>query len=277
MSTTIPWTTYVALGDSFTEGLWDCDDRADDDRADDEAGDRPVRGWADRLAQALSARRTAAGDEPLRYANLAVRGRLLRPIVVEQVPAALDLRPDLVSLVGGGNDLLRLDADPDRLARHLEAAVVRLRDAGTQVLLSTGMDTAQTPLLRRTRPRVAVFNAHIWSIARRHDAHVLDLWGMTSLRDWSRWSDDRIHLTAEGHRLVADAALVALGLEPERTDWSRPAPPTARPGLRENARWARDHLTPWVTRHLHGRSSGDGRTGKRPELAPLEVPSTRGA
>ncbi len=268
VSATIPWTTYVALGDSFTEGLWDCDDeRSDDVRTDPE--DRPLRGWADRLAQALSARRTAAGDEPLRYANFAVRGRLLRPIVVEQVPAALELRPDLVSLVGGGNDLLRLDADPDRLARHLEAAVVRLRATGSQVLLGTGMDTAQTPLVRHTRPKVAVFNAHVWSIARRHGAHVLDLWGMTPLHDWSMWSDDRIHLTAEGHRLVTDAALVALGLEPERPDWSAPAPPAARPGMRDNARWARDHLAPWVNRHLHGRSSGDGRTGKRPELTPL--------
>lgn len=256
-----PWTSYVALGDSFTEGLWD--------RTDDGSDDPPVRGWADRLAQVLSARRTAAGDAPLRYANLAVRGRLLSPIVVEQVPTALALRPDLVSLVGGGNDLLRLDADPDRLARHLEAAVVRLRDTGADVLLSTGMDTAQTPLVRRTRPRVAVFNAHVWSIARRHGAHVLDLWGMTALRDWSKWADDRIHLTADGHRLVADAALVALGLEPERPDWSAPAPPAARPGLRADARWLRDHVVPWVDRHLHGRSSGDGRTGKRPELTPL--------
>ena len=263
---TVPWTSYVALGDSFTEGLWDC---ADDGDTNSSTDDRPLRGWADRLAQALSARRTADGDAPLRYANLAVRGRLLRPIVVEQVPAALALRPDLVSLVGGGNDLLRLDADPDRLARRLEAAVVRLRDAGTDVLLSTGMDSSQTPLMRLTRPRVAVFNAHIWSMARRHGAHVLDLWGMTALRDWSKWADDRIHLTPEGHRLVADAALVALGLEPERPDWSAPAPPAARPGLRADARWARDHLAPWVNRHLHGRSSGDGRTGKRPELAPL--------
>ncbi len=268
MSTTIPWTTYVALGDSFTEGLWDCEGRVDGHRVDT-TDDRPVRGWADRLAQALSARRTAAGDAPLHYANLAVRGRLLRPIVTEQVPTALALRPDLVSLVGGGNDLLRLDADPDRLARHLEAAVVRFRDAGTQVLLSTGMDTVDTPLVRRTRAKVAVFNAHVWSIARRHDAHVLDLWGMTALRDWSMWSDDRIHLTADGHRLVADAALVALGLEPERPDWSSAAPPATRPGLRDNARWARNHLAPWVNRHLHGRSSGDGRTGKRPELTPL--------
>ncbi|MCL2467998.1 MAG: SGNH/GDSL hydrolase family protein [Micrococcales bacterium] len=267
---TVPWTSYAALGDSFTEGLWDFAD----DAVDVPDHDRRLRGWADRLAWLLSERRVAAGQDPLRYASLAVRGRLLRPIVVEQVPAALAMRPDLVSLVGGGNDLLRPGADPDRMARRLETAVVRFRAAGIDVLLATGMDSYRTPLMRHTRSRVAVFNGHIWSMARRHGAHVVDLWGMGVLRDWSMWADDRLHLTPEGHRLVADAALVALGLEPERRDWSDPAPPPVRAGLRADAAWARDHVAPWVQRHLHGRSSGDGRTGKRPHLATLEVKGT---
>jgi len=262
---TVRWASYAALGDSFSEGLWDfADDDVDADRQD-----RAVRGWTDRLAQILSERRTAEGHDPLRYANLAIRGRLLRPIVVEQVPTALAMRPDLVSLVGGGNDLLRLDADPDRLARRLETAVVQLREAGSDVLLATGMDSHRTPLMRHTRSRVAVFNTHIWSMARRHGAYVVDLWGMGVLRDWSMWDDDRLHLTSDGHRLVADAALVALGLDPQRDDWCDPAPVPVRAGLAADARWVRDHVAPWVNRHLHGRSSGDGRTGKRPHLDPL--------
>ena len=106
------WSRYVAIGDSFTEGLWD----------DPDGREAPQRGWADLLASHLSARRSAAGEPQLEYANLAIRGRLLRPILVEQVPAALALGPDLVSLVGGGNDLLRPGADVDRMARNLEAA-----------------------------------------------------------------------------------------------------------------------------------------------------------
>src|SRR6185312_14099391 len=108
------WSRYVAIGDSFTEGLWD----------DPDGREAPQRGWADLLASHLSARRRAAGEPPLEYANLAIRGRLLRPILVDQVPAAIDLAPDLVSLVGGGNDLLRPSADVDRMARNLEAGVV---------------------------------------------------------------------------------------------------------------------------------------------------------
>ncbi|MBU4213902.1 MAG: SGNH/GDSL hydrolase family protein [Actinobacteria bacterium] len=251
------------MGDSFTEGLWDSPD----------GPDAPQRGWADRLAEHLSARRVAAGQSPLQYANLAVRGKLLRPIVRDQLPQALDLGADLVSLVGGGNDLLRIGANPDLLARHLELGVVRAREAGADVLLSTGTDTGTVPLMRSNRARVAVYNTHIWSIARRHGAHVLDLWGMRSLMDWRMWADDRIHLTPEGHERVAQAALVGLGLVPDAADWDDPLIPLppARPveRWRQDAQWAREHVVPWVDRHVHGRSSGDGRSGKRPELSPI--------
>ncbi|PJI93985.1 SGNH/GDSL hydrolase family protein [Luteimicrobium subarcticum] len=252
------WERYVAIGDSFTEGLWDVDP-ADPER---------VRGWADRLALDLSARRVAAGSAPLQYANLAVRGKKLVPIVDEQVPAALALRPDLVSLVAGGNDILRPHTDVDALAAHLEDAVVRLRATGADVLLATGFDSADSPLVAMTRPRVGVFNAHLWSIARRHGAHVLDLWGMRALHDWRVWSSDRIHLNDDGHRRVADAAMVALGQRPTDAGWDvpldvlPPAPFSER--ARENARWAREFVGPWVGRRVRGRSSGDGRAAKYP-------------
>lgn len=264
------WQRYVALGDSFTEGLWDVP-----------GGEPPAvtshtdpallcRGWADLLAGHLADRSTA----PVHYANLAVRGRLLRPILREQVPAALDLGPDLVSLVGGGNDMLRPTADPDALAAELEQAVVRLRAAGADVLLSTGMDVKDSPVVRRTRPRVAVLNSHVWTIARRHGAHVLDVWGMRSLRDWRMWAPDRIHLTTEGHRRVAQGALVALGLEPDDAAWDdplHPLPPLSRGAqARQDALWLRAHVYPWATRRLRGRSSGDSRRPKRPTLEPVD-------
>ncbi|MBO3084988.1 SGNH/GDSL hydrolase family protein [Cellulomonas fengjieae] len=261
---TPPWSRYVALGDSFTEGLWDSPD----------GPEAPQRGWADLLAAHLSARRSAAGEPPLQYANLAIRGRLLRPILVEQVPAALALGPDLVSLVGGGNDTLRPSADVDRMARNLEDAVVRLRRAGVDVLLATGMDAVDSPLMRATRSRVGIYNSHIWSIARRHGAYVVDVWGMRSLRDWRMWSEDRIHLTTEGHARVAQAALVGLGLAPDQEDWDDPLTPL-RPTprmrkAREDAAWVRAHVYPWATRRLRGRSSGDQRVPKRPDLSPLD-------
>lgn len=259
------WSSYVAIGDSFTEGLWDPYPGEEDHQ----------RGWADLLAQHLATRRVAAGEEPLRYANLAIRGRKLRSILTEQVPAALELRPDLVSVIGGGNDILRPNADVDRLARNLEHAVSRLRGAGIDVLMATGFDASQSPLVGLTRPRVGVYNAHIWSIARRQGAYVLDLWGMRALQDWRVWSEDRIHLTPAGHARVAQAALVALGQAPDDAAWDDPlAPLPPAPALdraRQNAQWVRTHVVPWAQRRLRGTSSGDGRLPKAPELLPVPL------
>jgi len=96
------WSRYVAIGDSFTEGLSD---------ADPEQPGR-YRGWADRLAALLAEQ----SDGEFGYANLAVRGRILEDVVGPQLEAALALGPDLVSVVGGGNDILRPRADVDALA-----------------------------------------------------------------------------------------------------------------------------------------------------------------
>jgi lysophospholipase L1-like esterase len=246
------WARYVALGDSLTEGLADT------------YPDGRDRGWADRLAQHLADRRRG----PIAYANLAVRGRLLRPIVAEQVEPALRLRPDLVSIWGGGNDLLRPNADPDALAGCLEAASARFRERGIDVLVGLGLDCKGTPILSTTRTRTAVFNADIWSFARRLGVFILDAWSMRSLRDRRMYHADRIHLSEAGHERVSQAALVGLGLAPERDDWDEPPDPLPPmpPGewLTWNLGWARDHLAPWFSRRLRGVSSGDGRSCKHP-------------
>jgi lysophospholipase L1-like esterase len=254
------WSCYVALGDSFTEGL------------EDLGKDGAYRGWADRLAEVLAAG-APAGD--LRYANLAVRGRLLPEIVAEQVPAALELQPDLVSLVGGGNDVLRPGSDPDRLADLLESAVETIREAGADVLLATGVDPVKSPIINLTRSKVALYNNHIWSIARRQGAFVVDLWGMRALQDRRMWAADRIHMTTEGHQRVAWQAAEVLGAA-SGNDWATPLPPSPAVGrratVREDAQWVREYVGPWVGRRLRRRSSGDTVTPKRPEPGPVLPP-----
>jgi lysophospholipase L1-like esterase len=256
---TVPWHSYVALGDSLTEGLEDRD-----------AAGEPI-GWADRLAQHLADR----AGHPISYANLAIRGRLLRPILDEQVAPALALQPDLVSIWGGGNDMLRPDADPDAMAAAVEAAVIRFRNAGTDVLIGLGVDAKDSPIIKLTRNRTAIYNINLVGIARRHGAHILDAWSMRSLHDWRLWHDDRLHLNADGHARLAQAALVGLGLEPDSPDWDEPLPPqppmTRREAFDWNRAWARDHVRPWLGRRIRRTSSGAGRTGKQPsyrEVAP---------
>jgi lysophospholipase L1-like esterase len=255
---------YVALGDSFTEGMSD---------PDPSGGPDAYRGWADRLAERLHGASLDAGGPGLEYANLAVRGRLLGRVLDEQLPLALAAEADLVSLVAGGNDVLRPGADVDALAARMEEAVDRLRSSGTAVLLATGVDPRDSPVIRRTRGRVAIYNAHLWSIASRHGAHVMDLWGMRALLDWRMWAADRIHLSPEGHRRVAELAAATLGLGTGDPGWAAPLAPlpprSRRQALREEAAWVRGHLAPWVRRRLAGRSSGDGRAAKRPHPLPL--------
>jgi lysophospholipase L1-like esterase len=253
--------SYVALGDSFTEGLDDVT-----------AADGGYRGWADRFAERLAARQPG-----LRYANLAVRGKTLRQIAADQVPTAISLRPDLVSLAAGGNDMLRPSADPDALAEHYDQVIVTLQRAGCPVLMFTGFDP-RFPVLRLIRGKVAAFNMHLRAIADRHQCHVVDLWSMRVLRDPRAWSADRLHLAADGHRRVALRACEVLGV-PVDEDWREPWPPLDRlprhAGLdwlaarRLDARWARVYAAPWVTRRIRGRSLGDGIPPKRPHLVPL--------
>ena len=190
------------------------------------------------------------------------------------MPAALALKPDLVSLIGGGNDMMRPHADPDRMARNIEDAVVRIKATGADVLLGTGMDTADSALMKLTRGRVAVMNSNIWSIAQRHGAFVLDIWGMRALKDWRLWTEDRIHLTPEGHRRIAQGALAALGLTPDDPDWDEPldlvTPAAWRARARDNADWFAHHVYPWASRRITGKSSGDNRIPKRPALGPID-------
>jgi lysophospholipase L1-like esterase len=257
------WTRYVAIGDSFTEGMSDPDLQVPGQYI----------GWADRLAVDLARYASDAGH-PFGYANLAVRGRLLADIVGPQLNAALALEPDLVSIVGGGNDILRPSVDVERLAARLEEAVARIRAAGADVLMSTPFDPVEAPVVRAARGRAARFAALVWGIAQRRGARVIDLWSFSALHDWRMWAEDRIHMTSEGHRRVALAALWALGHQTDEAEWRTSLPPAARVPRREalagNAKWAREYLAPWVQRRLRGESSGDLLTAKRPGVTPLD-------
>ena len=113
-----PWRRFVALGDSFTEGIGDPEPASPDGN----------RGWADRVAEVLSQQ-----VDDFAYANLAVRGKLIAQIVAGQVDAALELKPDLITFSAGGNDVIRPGTDPDDDRRAVRgcrrAPAPRRRDA----------------------------------------------------------------------------------------------------------------------------------------------------
>jgi lysophospholipase L1-like esterase len=254
----------VALGDSITEG-W-CDPVMTD-----LAGNptEPWFGWADRLALLIDGhQRSAVADASrLEFANLAVRGRRIRHVVDDQIPAAVTMRPDLVSVLIGGNDLMSLRVDPDALAAKLETGIAQLRATGSDVLLATGFDPGMTPfrVLQAFRGRAAVFSANLASIAHRHGCIPLDLWGIGDFRDASHWSPDRVHPSTRGHLVLTAAAAHALGI-PGSAD---PGPAPAPLGRMPTSAWLRQHALPWVSRRVRGVSTGDGRGPKFPEPRPV--------
>jgi lysophospholipase L1-like esterase len=254
VTTVAEWASYVAVGDSFTEGL------------DDPLVDGTYRGWADLVATRLAVRRP-----DLRYANLAVRGRLLDAVIEEQVPLALEMAPDLVSFCAGGNDMLRPGFDLGRVHEKLDGVVGRFAAAGSHVVLFTAADvtTVLPGLLRR---RVSALNDVIRVVAATHAASLVELWHHDGFRDARMWSEDRLHLSSYGHQRVASLVLDALGEECDPS-WRAALPPLAPvrwwQARQSDVRWARQHLTPWLQRRLTGRSSGDTVRPKRPRLAPV--------
>lgn len=251
---------YVALGDSQTEGLGDGDDLVG------------LRGFADRLAEHL-----AAAEPGLLYANLAVRGRVTGQVLGEQLGPALALRPDLATVVSGVNDLLRPRFDAAQVAGQLEEAFAALTAAGTRVATVTIPDVSRiAPLARPLAPRVFALNDHIRAAAARHGVTVAETGLEAVATDPRMWSPDRLHASPLGHERIAAALADALGVPGSSDAWKRPLPPLpAASGLRAagaELRWAAAFLGPWLGRRIRGRSSGDGRTAKRPELLPLDSP-----
>ncbi|QYH36200.1 SGNH/GDSL hydrolase family protein [Salinibacterium sp. M195] len=246
-----PWTRYVAIGDSFTEGIGDPEPESPGGN----------RGWADRVAEVLG-----HNKDDFAYANLAIRGRLLNQIHTEQLEPALELKPDLISVSAGGNDIMRPGSDPDEVAVRVEALVAGLRRDGATVILFTGPDIGMTPVLNRVRGKVAIYNENIRAIAQHQDAVVADMWSLRELSDSRMWAPDRLHFSAVGHHTVARMVLDALNVSNELEPFSpEPLPPRRwRQARVEDMGWAREYLVPWVLRRVRHQSSGDNVTPKRP-------------
>ncbi|HEX8627764.1 MAG TPA: SGNH/GDSL hydrolase family protein [Catenuloplanes sp.] len=251
------WGSYVAVGDSFTEGM--CDPYPDG----------RYRGWADLVATRLA---MEAGPD-FGYANLAVRGRLFDRIVDEQLPVAERLRPDLVTFAAGGNDVLRRRCEPAVLVDRFDRVVERIRATGADLLLFRFANMAtRLPGGRLVAPRVAILNRAVGEIAERHGARLVDLYADDGFLNPRLWSEDRLHLSPAGHRRVAAHVLNALGVGCDE-DWlavpPHPAPSPWLAARGADLRWAGRHLAPWIKRRLTGRSSGDLVVAKRPTLTPV--------
>ncbi len=252
---------YVAIGDSSTEGL------------DDPDGRGGYRGWANRLAEQV-----AGAQGSLLYANLGIRGWRTRQILEGQLDRAAAMRPDLVTLFSGMNDVIDRRFDADALARDVERMQRTLVEGGATLLTFTLPDLGPVlPFARRLAPRVLALNAALREVSARTGAILVDLAAYPVASDPRLWSDDRLHANSLGHERVAAALAHALGLPGTDASWAEPLPvrppATFSERLAAEIDWGRRHFLPWAWRHLVRRSSGGGRPAKRPELTPVVAAS----
>ncbi len=250
--------SFVALGDSFTEGLWDI------------RPDGSLRGWADLVAERL------ALDVPsFRYANLAVRGRKLDEITLDQVPPLAQLRPALVSLGAGANDIIRTKASPAALGNRLHRALGEVSELAGHVVVFAGFDPRKRiPLTGGPGARAEAYNDCIRRSAAQHGATLVDLWSLPRLYEDRMWAPDRLHLSSDGHALVAAAVLSAIGKPTDFGDLVTNAeqafPQRGWVSARaEDMRWVLQDVAPWAYRGMRGRSSGDGQDPKLPDYVTL--------
>ena len=248
------YSRYVAIGDSQTEGLWD---------GDDSVG---LRGFADRLAEIVDAHWPG-----LMYANLAVRGGRIRDLLDDQLPHALAMDPDLITVCIGMNDVTRPGPNFDHALAELEDLHAQLALSEATVVTTTFPDLAQIiPIGRVLVARVLRINDDIRRAADWYDFRLVDLYNAPSMTHPDTWSADRVHGSPMGHALFAAAAAEALGLPGSNHDWAEVGGGPVRQSLLSQAYsqalWTQNMLMPWLWRHVRGRSVGDGRGPRRPRL-----------
>ena len=247
-------TRFVALGDSFTEGIGD----------PDPASRNGLRGWADIVATHL-----AQLHDDFKYANLAVRGRTMDDVLADQIDAAVRLEPDFVTIYAGMNDLLKLHTDLDAMMARYSDALAALKRTGARVMTFTAADIGNVPVFRRLRGRAAIYNELLRAAVDDLDIELVDFWRLTEYRDPQMWDSDRIHLSALGHRWMAMRVLDALDVPHTLT--AEAVDPRPAAGMRADMLWALAFGAPWVMRRLRRLTPGAGVEPKMDGLTAVQL------
>lgn len=247
------YTRFIALGDSFTEGM------------QDDVVNGQYRGWADRVAEGLASQRPG-----FTYLNLAVRGKLVGQVIEDQVPAALrwiEGKETLVSFHAGANDLLRPSYDPNIVLPKYQKAVRQLNATGCQLMLFTAIErVAKSGKMQDLwHARFSQFNNTVREMAEEFDAIVIDATVDPEIASRRFLDNDRLHLNPSGHHRVAQGVLAKIG-GPHDPNWRSDLPPllhrSSLAKIYDDLRWFITFLIPWMSRRIRGVSSGDGRSAK---------------
>ncbi|WP_329493868.1 SGNH/GDSL hydrolase family protein [Kitasatospora herbaricolor] len=225
---------FAALGDSLTEGVGD-----------------PVpggwRGWAALLAGSL-----AEATDGVEFHNLARSGALSHDLTGTQLPTALALRPQLATVLVGGNDTLRTGFDIRHTARELDTALGALAGEGSRLLTACLPDPGALlrlpgPLARPLARRMRAVNTVVHALSARHRAVHLHLAELPWTAERDLLSVDRLHPSAAGHQLIARGFHARLAEAGHRLGPPPAAAPAgAGPGRAADFWWMATRGTSWV-------------------------------
>jgi lysophospholipase L1-like esterase len=249
--------SYVAIGDSLSEGLGDFTFEAQ----------REHNGWTDRLAALLSSQAESHGTD-FYYANLALRGSKLRKILTEQLEAALRLQPDLVTIMAGSNDFMASDADLAELEQLYRDGLQLLMAAGCDVLMANTIRPSHLKVFKKVLPKASRISQMIERVALELGVQIIDVHGVESFSDLRYWAEDMVHFSGHGHIKIANQAAAILGLANRmaEAELHEMVPPPRGPIA--TARWVVVYVIPFIERRLRGTSSGDGMSSKHLSLVP---------
>jgi lysophospholipase L1-like esterase len=166
--------------------------------------------WVERVARDLAA--TNPGFE---LHNLGRRNLRAAEVRDTQLERALALRPDLVSIAAGPNDLIAPEIEREELERDMEPMYAAFADTGAFVFTFSYMDMPGAGLLpeepaRWLRERMVLLHEAIHALADRYGALYIDLFNDPASANPAFYSADMKHANAAGQEFVAERTLEVL-------------------------------------------------------------------
>ena len=188
----------VAVGDSSVYGVGDFDQNHETVGA----------GWTGRFAHDVKAER---------FINLGRNGARFRHIVGNQLAGAISMRPNLVLLCAGTNDVLRGDFSPQEIAAAISTLVNKCNEIGALAVILGIPDpikTAPGPLSLKKilHERVKIVNSTLNEICSTEGAIFISTWDLAMATDKTMWHIDRMHPSARGHQEISDLVRRSLNL-----------------------------------------------------------------
>lgn len=189
------WKRFVAIGDSFTEGIGD------------EVEGIALKSWVDHFVQ------LCVND--IEYANFAKRGLVTKEIRSQQLEKALTFNPDLVSLIAGANDVLKGRWNHYAYKEDMKCMIDTLSETGADIMIANLPDfTVRLPFSTEKKQvlkeQLLEANEVILSLSREHQLHHIDFWNHQLVNDNTLWSKDFIHPNSKGYVKVAELIFSSL-------------------------------------------------------------------